>query len=240
MSGDVVRRPVAGRTETDEGSMERNTDFEQERTRLIRWAWRVTGGYAAVLLVLCTFVVFGEEGVDAFRKMSPNEVGDLLAGVAGPVAFIWLVYGYRLQGIAIMQGAKALNMQMAETERLKKRRSDEIAPKFTLRSAGDESQSHGVRKIRLEIMNSGGFARRLRLEFSGCASVVDPPEIDEIANSQKKDTQFTFDENFMQRVPFLIRYVDQDGEGGEQRFEMEIQRLYGASITMIVFNPVSD
>jgi hypothetical protein len=88
--------------------MEKNTDFEQERTRLTRRAWRVTGGYAFVLFVLGAFVVFGEEGVLAFRNMSPNEVGDLLAGVAGPVAFIWLVYGYFLQGIAIRQQAEEL------------------------------------------------------------------------------------------------------------------------------------
>lgn len=89
--------------------METKTDFEQERQRLTRWAWGVTGGYGVLLLVLSAFVVFGEEGVDAFRRMAPNEVGDLLAGVAGPVAFIWLVYGYFLQGIAIKQQAEELS-----------------------------------------------------------------------------------------------------------------------------------
>lgn len=93
--------------------MERKSDFEQERQRLTRWAWGVTGGYGAALLVLSAFVVFGEEGVDAFRKMSPNEVGDLLAGVAGPLAFVWLVYGYFLQGIAIRQQAEELQQNTA-------------------------------------------------------------------------------------------------------------------------------
>lgn len=88
--------------------MDKNTDFERERIRLTRRVWLVTGGYAVMLLVLCAFVLFGEEGIDAFREMSPNEVGDLLAGVAGPVAFIWLVYGYFLQGIAIKQQAQEL------------------------------------------------------------------------------------------------------------------------------------
>lgn len=90
--------------------MESNVDFEQERRRLTRLAWRVTGGYAIALLVLGALVVFGEQGVDAFREMAPNEVGDLLAGVAGPVAFIWLVYGYFLQGIAIRQQADELRL----------------------------------------------------------------------------------------------------------------------------------
>lgn len=93
--------------------METKTDFEQERQRLTRWAWGVTGGYGVALLALSAFVVFGEEGVDAFRRMSPNEVGDLLAGVAGPVAFIWLVYGYFLQGIAIKQQSQELSQNTA-------------------------------------------------------------------------------------------------------------------------------
>jgi hypothetical protein len=88
--------------------MDKSIDFEGQRIGLTRRAWWVTGAYATMLLVLCAFVILGEEGVGAFRKMSPSEVGDLLAGLAGPVAFIWLVYGYFLQGIAIRQQAQEL------------------------------------------------------------------------------------------------------------------------------------
>lgn len=96
--------------------METKSEFDQERQRLTRWAWGVTGGYGVLLLVLSAFVVFGEEGVDAFRRMSPNEVGDLLAGVAGPLAFIWLVYGYFLQGISIRQQADELQLNTKALE----------------------------------------------------------------------------------------------------------------------------
>lgn len=105
-----------GGMKTDGESMESNVDFEQERARLTRRAWRVTSGYAIALFVLSTFVFFGEEGVDAFLTMSPNEVGDLLAGIAGPVAFIWLVYGYFLQGIAIRQQAEELRLNTKALE----------------------------------------------------------------------------------------------------------------------------
>ncbi len=89
--------------------MEKVSDFEQERQRLTQRAWRVTIAYAGVLLILAAFVAAGENGFDSFREMSPNEVGDLLAGIAGPLAFIWLVYGYFLQGIAIRQQAAELS-----------------------------------------------------------------------------------------------------------------------------------
>ncbi len=110
--------------------MEHGIDFEGERRRLTRWAWGVTIGYGCILIILAALVFFGQEGLDSFRTMSPNEVGDLLAGIAGPLAFIWLVYGYFLQGIAIRQQAKelsqntrALNLQeealRAQVEELK-------------------------------------------------------------------------------------------------------------------------
>lgn len=89
--------------------MNQGNDFEQERRRLTAWAWWVTGGYGLLLLLLASMAIFGEKGFDQFRFMQPNEVGDLLAGVAGPLAFIWLVYGYFLQGIAIRQQAEELS-----------------------------------------------------------------------------------------------------------------------------------
>jgi hypothetical protein len=101
--------------------MEKVHDFEQERQLLTRKAWGVTAAYAGVLLILAAFVIFGEKGLDSFLEMKPNEVGDLLAGIAGPLAFIWLVYGYFFQGIAIRQqgeelkqNTKALHLQAKE------------------------------------------------------------------------------------------------------------------------------
>jgi hypothetical protein len=88
--------------------MESTKDFEGERQRLTRRVWGVTTAYTGLLFILTASVVFGQVGVDSFRKMRPNEVGDLLAGIAGPLAFIWLVYGYFLQGIAIRQQAEEL------------------------------------------------------------------------------------------------------------------------------------
>lgn len=88
--------------------MGQHTDFESERRQLTRKAWGVTIAYVVVLLVLACLPLVGEPGVDAYLDMKPNEVGDLLAGIAGPVAFIWLVYGYFLQGIAIRQQAEEL------------------------------------------------------------------------------------------------------------------------------------
>ena len=49
------------------------------------------------LIVIALFWFFG----DLKSPESLNELGDALAGIFAPVAFLWLVLGYRQQGIAL-------------------------------------------------------------------------------------------------------------------------------------------
>lgn len=43
-----------------------------------------------------------------------NEIGDFLAGVFGPVAFLWLVLGYLQQGRELKLSSEALQLQAQE------------------------------------------------------------------------------------------------------------------------------
>lgn len=65
----------------------------------------------AYLLVLGIYAIVQRESVLA---MLPNEFGDFLAGVASPLAFLWLVLGYLQQGEELKQNTHALNMQVEE------------------------------------------------------------------------------------------------------------------------------
>ena len=228
------------------GGMNQESDFDQKRRKVTAWAWAATVAYGAVLIALACMVFFGEEGVDEFLYMTLNEVGDLLAGIAGPLAFIWLVCGYLLQGIAIRQqaeqvalGAKALSIQAAEMEQLKKRRRSEISPEFYLRCVDGNSSELGRRKIEIEIKNSGEIARNVELLFFGAAGIEDPAHIAEIGRGHCADASIKFDENFKEKVRFLIKYINRDGDADERVFEMEIQRMHGTNISGIVFNAVS-
>lgn len=46
--------------------------------------------------------------------MSPNEIGDLLAGMFGPLAILWLILGFFQQGIELRQNTRALELQAEE------------------------------------------------------------------------------------------------------------------------------
>lgn len=91
-------------------------DFEKERKRLSIRAFLFTGLYCALVALLFLFGPFERKGVDAFLNMEPNAIGDLLAGVAAPLALIWLVFGYFLQGVAIRQQGEELRLQRASLE----------------------------------------------------------------------------------------------------------------------------
>jgi len=60
-----------------------------------------------------------------FDKLKPNEVGDFLAGIFGPLAVLWLILGFFQQGIelrlsraALVEQAKELKASVAHQEQL--------------------------------------------------------------------------------------------------------------------------
>ena len=68
----------------------------------------VTVAYFVLLLFLVIFYW------PTFYNMPPNEWGDFLAGTLGPVALIWVVLGFFLQGRELGHSVQALNLQAEE------------------------------------------------------------------------------------------------------------------------------
>lgn len=50
----------------------------------------------------------------SLTQMDLNSIGDFLAGIFGPLAFLWLVLGYFQQGSELKQNNEALKMQASE------------------------------------------------------------------------------------------------------------------------------
>ncbi len=227
--------------------MEEETNFDGERRRLTRWACNVTGIYMFVLFALLLAVLFGEIGIDSFRTMSPNEVGDLLAGIAGPFALIWLVYGYLLQGISMRQHAKeiaqsamALRLQIAEMEAQKRRRTSAIAPSFEFRSTGSKMISADRYEVDVEIKNANVDARKVKINFENEGYCVKPLMFEEIFSNSCRTVNFSFNPIASGCIPFFVRYIDIDGESGECKFQMKIQRINGPAISGFGFEPIYD
>ena len=139
-----------------------NSQFEAERKKMTSWALRVTILYIAFLGFLAVTLAAAGRAAE-IGDMKPNEVGDLLAGVGGPFALIWLVYGYFLQGLAIRQQAeeliqntRALHLQeealRAQTEAFYDSQRPKLIVRCTFAGAG---------KMNLIINNAGASASNL-------------------------------------------------------------------------------
>jgi hypothetical protein len=73
-------------------------------------------GYFTVIYLGLITLVLAANLEDLF-KLKLNELGDFLAGVFGPVAFLWLVLGYRQQGQELRVSSDALVKQSLELAR---------------------------------------------------------------------------------------------------------------------------
>lgn len=72
--------------------------------------------YVGIVLTLCYFmgVFFVIVRMDLNKVSSWNELGDFLAGVFSPVAFLWLIVGYLQQQSELSNNTKQLKLQAEE------------------------------------------------------------------------------------------------------------------------------
>ena len=154
--------------------------FKSFRFSLFEWALAATAFY-------CGAVFSGvHENWITFLGLKPNEVGDFLAGVFGPLAFLWLVFGYYQQGEELKHSVEALKLQAeelrnsveqqrelvevsreaiafekTEKEKLAEIRNREIEPKFEVTTV-----DYGIKSKVIHIRNNGGDCFELTISLS--------------------------------------------------------------------------
>jgi gas vesicle protein len=85
------------------------------------WAAHLTGLYVggAITIMGAKF--------DDLIALKLNEIGDLAAGVFGPVAFLWLVLGYIQQGRELKLSSAALQLQAQELQKSVEQQKELVA-----------------------------------------------------------------------------------------------------------------
>ena len=68
----------------------------------------------ALFVVLIVGYIYSKGGLAELLALPFNNMGDFLAGAFAPLAFWWLVLGYRMQALELEQNSKALVQQAAE------------------------------------------------------------------------------------------------------------------------------
>ncbi|WP_348995671.1 hypothetical protein ABFG95_06935 [Achromobacter sp. HNDS-1] len=84
-------------------------------------------GVSITALYLVAVFLLGRTKWDSLIGMGLNEVGDFLAGVAGPLALWWLILGYFQQGQELRMSSEALRNQAKELHRSAEEQSRLVA-----------------------------------------------------------------------------------------------------------------
>jgi hypothetical protein len=179
---------------------------------------------------------------DKLGALKPNEVGDFLAGVFGPIAILWLILGFFQQGIELRQNTQALRQQAdelqnsveqqrdlvevtrsqvaAEREALeleRQRYEQSLKPLFYFHSAGgSKTGEFATWKTRVE--NLGGTARRVRITLG--ANVFDMHVIAP-GLEHRFDFRYVVGHEVLQDR-LTVTYVDMRARPGRSQFRLEL------------------
>ncbi|WP_336033373.1 hypothetical protein [Acinetobacter bereziniae] len=144
-----------------------------------------------LIIIIYTGIYIKSDGINTM--LSSNELGDFLAGVFAPLAFLFLFLGYLQQGEAIKKSNQNIEKQLLQQERMLKlheeeRRQQEHAaqPIFDLNIKADKSpkiihdgeqgfvplpDSYGT-KITFKIQNKGEKISEVCISLSGDISEI--------------------------------------------------------------------
>ncbi|WP_342236814.1 hypothetical protein [Inquilinus sp. OTU3971] len=102
---------------------------------------------------LCLSAVWATMGVWVFARFGfaedgphLNDIGDFLAGMFAPLAFIWLVVGYFLQGAELALNTRALALQVQEMQESVRQQSQQAA-------AMVRSEAHSRRDVVMRVID---------------------------------------------------------------------------------------
>lgn len=139
------------------------------------------GVYASFGWVACV-TVFLWAFADWSNKPKPNEWGDIFAGVAAPIAFLWLVLGFIQQGRELKLQVQELRntvkhqadlaeatreqvaLQVRQEEQAGLQRQLAALPRFVLSSTGSSGGPNGI-VYDIELTNGGAIATNVHVSF---------------------------------------------------------------------------
>jgi hypothetical protein len=206
-------------------------------------------GVAASSAYVIGLTVYGIVQHRSMLQLTPDEFATFLSGVFAPLAFLWLVLGFRQQGDELQNSARALWLQgeelrnsveqqrqlvqvsrdqlAAETEN---RRAEEILanrnaqPIFTMPSGGGEYQGPR-RSLTFHIHSAGPTCSDVRVFLNGNEEVVRRPVFQ---NGESIGFSKVFEKpDDVIPLEVTIRYVDIRGRGKFQCFQIPVSETGG-------------
>lgn len=147
--------------------------------------YKLCGLFGSALYLIMFIGLALSPFTDRSNNMTLNELGDLLAGMVGPIGVIWLIMGFmqqsadlRLQQEALKKQSEALDLQIEELKESRKqaqriedlnRRSLEDSQRIERQSSRAFITCPGAGRIsdilEIQLVNSGAVATNVRVSY---------------------------------------------------------------------------
>jgi hypothetical protein len=197
------------------------------------------------------FLIYAAVSSDIIIGLKPNEFAEFLAGIFGPLAFLWLVLGFLQQGDELRNSADALRLQEEELHNLVEQQSQlvqvtreqfvherkraEAAEKEAARLAqptlvlrgGSSRTAEGKLLKRYFLENVGTTCTDLRIDFGGLRNDA---SIASLANGESREYEFAFDREVFESTQIKVNYRDARGKRDTEVFTL---RKTGATISVL-------
>lgn len=204
--------------------------------------WLAIAGFFGTALYLGLAAVLMNEKLGALADMPLNEIGDFLAGVFSPLAFLWLVLGFLQQGRELKASTDALTLQAAELrasvlqqealvrvsrqqheEEVKARQAErqrnemQAQPVLDIESAM-VARSSGLITSKFTLRNTGHQVTRVRPSWTSNAAVSLREHISVLANGASVPFDIVATADEIQNFFMHIDYIDGIGEQRRKSF----------------------
>lgn len=217
------------------------------------------GGVVASAIYLVGLAAYATIVRDEMARLAPDEVATFLSGVFAPLAFLWLVLGFRQQGDELQNSARALWLQgeelrnsVEQQRQLVEVSREQLSAEMAAHARNEEEADRSAQPQLILTKGGGSYSgpkRTLTPRLSNAGPTCSDVEVSIDGNvkrsaflfSEGQYVDFAMNYSSPEEVGpllFVVKYTDRRGNRRSQSFEVPVDETGGAYKDRTLGNPI--